>query len=145
MEWLGEIRRRISMLLHRKQLRADLDEEMRLHMDLREEEQAERGLDADQARYAARRKFGNATALKEESTAAWGWRWLEGLGQDGLYGVRAMLRSPWVTAVALLSLALGIGATTAIYTLMDAVMLRELPVRDPGRLVLVGLGEDVGI
>jgi predicted permease len=145
MEWLGEIRRRISMLLHRKQLRADLDEEMRLHMDLREEEQAERGLDADQARYAARRKFGNATALKEESTAAWGWRWLEGLGQDGLYGVRAMLRSPWVTAVALLSLALGIGATTAIYTLMDAVMLRELPVKDPQRLVVLGVGREEGI
>jgi predicted permease len=133
------------MLLKGRQFRADLDEEMRLHMELRQKRQAEQGMSEDDARYAARRQFGNATALKEESTMAWGWRWLESFGQDALYGVRSMLRSPWVTAVALLSLALGIGATTAIYTLMDAVMLRSLPVQDPGSLVLIGLGEDNGI
>jgi predicted permease len=145
MEWLGELWRRIGMLLDRKQFRADLDDEMQLHLDLRRKQQAEQGMSENDARYAAKRKFGNAAALKEESTAAWGWRWLESLGQDALYGVRAMLRSPWITAVALLSLGLGIGATTAIFTLMDAVMLRSLPVQDPGRLVLVGLGEDDGI
>src|ERR1700751_2934179 len=155
MEWLSELGRRISMLLHRKQFRADLEEEMQLHLelrelelrekdfrekDLRQKQQASHGLDQDEARFAAKRRFGNATVLKEASTTAWGWRWLESLGQDALYGVRAMLRSPGITAVALLSLGLGIGATTAIFTLLDAVMLRELPVKDPGRLVLVGLG-----
>jgi predicted permease len=145
MEWLGELWRRIGMLLHRERFRADLDEEMRLHMDLRQKRQAEQGMSEVDARYAARRKFGNTTSLKEESTAAWGWRWLESLGQDALYGVRSMIRSPWVTAVALLSLALGIGATTAIFTLMDAVMLRSLPVKDPGRLVVLGTGRDEGI
>jgi predicted permease len=145
MAWLGELWRRVEMLLKGKQFRADLDEEMRLHMDLREKQQAEQGMDADEARYAAMRKFGNATALKEKSTTAWGWRWLESLRQDAWYGVRSMMRSPWVTAVALLSLALGIGATTAIYTLMDAVMLRSLPVKDPERLVVLGVGRDEGI
>ena len=145
MEWLAELCRRIGMLLHRKQFRADLEEEMQLHINLRQQQQVEHGIDQDEAGYAARKKFGNVTALKEASTTAWGWRWLESIGQDAFYGLRAMLRSPWVTAVALLSLALGIGATTAIYTLMDAVILRSLPVKDPARLLLVGLGEDSGI
>jgi predicted permease len=150
MEWLDEIGRRIEMLLHRKQFRADLDEEMQLHLDLRtqdlrQKQQAEQGVNEIEARHAAKRKFGNPTVLKEESATAWGWRWLESLAQDALYGVRAMMRSPGITAVALLSLALGIGATTAIYTLMDTVMLRSLPVKDPGSLVLVGTGEDDGI
>ncbi len=145
MEWLSEISRRIEMLLNRKRFRAELDDEMRLHMELRQEWHIEKGESADEARYAARRRFGNATVLKEKSADAWGWRWLESLSQDALYGVRAMVRSPWITAVALLSLGLGIGATTAIYTLMDAVMLRELPVRDPNRLVALGHGHDEGI
>ena len=142
---VSELVRRIGMLLNRKRLRADLDDEMQLHMELRQEQQAEQGASEEDARYAARRKFGNPTVVKEKSTAAWGWRWLESLGQDSLYGARAMLRSPWITAVALLSLGLGIGATTAIYTLIDAVMLRELPVRDPNRLVALGLGAEGGI
>ena len=131
MEWLGELWRRIGMLLHRERFRADLDEEMRLHMDLRQKQQAEQGMSEVDARYAARRKFGNDDFIEGREHVAWGWRWLESLGQDALYGVRSMMRSPWVTAVALLSLALGIGATTAIFTLMDAVMLRSLPVKDP--------------
>ena len=72
----------------------------------------------------------------------WGWEWFEHLVQDVNYGVRAMLRSPGVTIVALLSLALGIGANTAIFSLMDAVMLRSLPVKEPGRLALFGDASD---
>jgi len=145
MEWLKELGRRISMLLHRRQFRADLEEEMQLHLELRQQEQMEAGMSADKARSAARRKFGNSTVLQEKSHMAWGWGWLEQLMQDVGYGVRAMLRSPGLTAVALLSLALGIGANTAIFTLMDAVMLRSLPVKDPGQLVLLGAGRDNGI
>ncbi|MGB2590567.1 MAG: ABC transporter permease [Candidatus Acidiferrum sp.] len=76
---------------------------------------------------------------------AWGWDWLESFVQDIDYGSRAMLRSPALTIVALLSLALGIGANTAIFSLLDAVMLRSLPVRDPGQLILLGKGNISGI
>jgi predicted permease len=76
---------------------------------------------------------------------AWGWEWLESFLQDAAYGIRAMLRSPALTIVALMSLALGIGANTAIFSLLNAVMLRSLPVRDPAQLVLLGNGSASGI
>jgi predicted permease len=76
---------------------------------------------------------------------AWGWDWLESFVQDIAYGSRAMLRSPALTIVSLLSLALGIGANTAIFSLLDAVMLRSLPVRDPAQLILLGKGNTSGI
>ncbi len=145
MEWIQELGRRIVMLFHRGRFRAELEEEMRLHIDLRQRQQAERGLNEDEAHSAARRRFGNAALLKEKSHSAWGWGWLESLAQDTLYGIRAMMRSPGITAITLLSLALGIGANTAIFTLMDAVMLRSLPVKDPGQLVIFGRGTTSGI
>ncbi len=138
MAWLSELGRRCWMLLRRRQFDADLEEEMRLHLELKEQEQVQAGLAPGDARYAALRRFGNATVLKEKSHMAWGWEWFEHLVQDVNYGVRAMLRSPGITIVALLSLALGIGANTAIFSLMDAVMLRSLPVKDPEQLVLFG-------
>jgi predicted permease len=133
------------MLVHRRQFDADLEEEMRLHLELRQQEQTESGMTSEDARAAARRRFGNPTMLGEKSHTAWGWEWLEELVQDVSYGARAMLRSPGVTLVALLSLALGIGANTAIFSLMDTVMLKSLPVKDPARLVLFGNGLDQGI
>ena len=141
----GELVRRIGMLFHREQLSKDLEEEMRLHLDLRRQQQVEAGVAPNDAGAAAHRRFGNPTLLRERSYIAWGWSWLEGLLQDVLYGLRAMLRSPGITIVALLSLALGIGANTAIFSLMDAVMLRSLPVKDPGQLVLLGTGDEDGI
>ncbi len=142
MNWLRELARRLRILLHRRRFDADIEEEMRLHLALREQEQIESGMSAAHARAAARRQFGNATYIKEESRLAWGWEWLEHAIQDANYGVRAMLRSPGITSVALLSLALGIGANTAIFSLMDAVMLKSLPVKQPDRLVLFGNGLD---
>lgn len=133
------------MLMRRQQFDADLKEEMRLHLELREQEQTQGGLSLREARQAASRRFGNATLLKEKSHMAWGWDWLESLVQDIAYGSRAMLRSPALTIVALLSLALGIGANTAIFGLLDAVMLRSLPVRDPAELILLGKGNTSGI
>ncbi len=102
-------------------------------------------MSADDARAAARRRFGNVTALRERSHVAWGWEWLEHLTQDVKYGVRAMLRDPGTTPVALYSLAVGIGANTAIFSLVDTVMLKSLPVKGPSRLVLFGDGLDQGI
>ncbi len=145
MNWLGELARRIGMLLHRDRLSEELQEEIHLHLDLRRQEQVEAGVAASDAAAAARRRFGNPTVLRERSYTEWGWSWLESLAQDVHYGLRAMLRTPGITLVALLSLALGIGANTAIFSLMDAVMLRSLPVEDPGQLVLLGKGEDDGI
>jgi predicted permease len=145
MKWLMEIARRLKMLVHRRQFDSDLEEEMRLHLELREREHIDSGMNAEDARAAARRRFGNPTALKEKSHMTWGWERLENLVHDANYGVRAMRRSPGVTLVALLSLALGIGANTAIFSLMDAVMLKSLPVKEPARLVLFGEGLDQGI
>jgi predicted permease len=144
MEKLQELLRRIGMLRHRDQVANELQEEMQLHLDLRWQQQVESGVASSEAAAAAHRRFGNPTHLREQSYTAWGWSWLESLAQDILYGLRAMLRSPGITIVALLSLALGIGANTAIFSLMDAVMLRSLPVKDPGKLVLLGTGSAWG-
>jgi predicted permease len=145
MDWLRQLARRLGMLVHGRQFDAELEEEMRLHVELRQQEQIDTGMSAGDARAAAQRRFGNTTVLREKSHIAWGWDWFENLIRDASYGVRAMLRSPGVTLVALLSLALGIGANTAIFSLMDRVLLRSLPVQDPSQLVLFEDGLDEGI
>ncbi len=145
MDWPGELARRIRMLLHRKQVTRDIQEEIDLHLDLLRQQQMDAGVTPKDAEAAAHRRFGNATSIQERTYLAAGWNWLETLLQDILYGLRAMLRSPGITLVALLSLALGIGANTAIFSLMDAVMLRSLPVKQPQQLVLLGTGEDFGV
>ena len=145
MSWPGEMTRRIRMLFQRDRFDAELEEEMQLHLELRRQQQIEAGIPAESARSAALRQFGNETAIKEKSHMSWGWNWLESLLQDVVYGVRSMLRSPALVVVALLSLALGIGANTAIFSLLDAVMLRSLPVNQPSQLVLLGTGNDDGI
>lgn len=137
MNWLRELARRLRMLLHRRQFDADIEEEMRLHLEMRERQQIEAGMTADEARHAALRRFGNPTLLAEKSHTAWGWRWFEELVQDALYGLRLLRRNPSFTAVAVLTLALGIGANTAIFSLIDAVMLKTLPVEKPEQLVLL--------
>ncbi len=145
MDSLRELGRRLWMLLRRRQFDADLEEEMRLHLELRQQDQIRAGLSPREAHQAVSRRFGNPTLLKEQSHMVWGWEWLESFLQDAAYGTRAMLRSPGLTTVALLSLALGIGANTAIFSLLDAVMLRSLPVKDPTQLVLLGKGNASGI
>ncbi len=145
MSWPGEVARRIRMFLERDKFDANLEEEMQLHVELRRQQQIEAGVAPEAARSAARRRFGNEAAIKEKSHMTWGWNWLETLLQDVVYGVRSMLRSPALVAVALLSLALGIGANTAIFSLLDAVMLRSLPVKQPSQLVLLGTGDWDGI
>ena len=136
----GEFLRRLHMLLHRRRFHDELGEEMQLHLDLRQQQHIVAGLSPDTARFLASRKFGNATHMKEKSYMTWGWEWFESFVQDAAYGARALLRSKALTIVALLSLALGIGANTAIFSLLDAVMLRSLPVKDPAQLVLLGKG-----
>jgi predicted permease len=135
-----DILRRVRMLLRRNRFQLDLEEEIRLHLEMRQQEYEADGMDPTAARHAATRNFGNAALLKEKSHMTWGWGWLEGFVQDTNYGVRSMLRSPALTMVAVLSLALGIGANAAIFSFINAVLLRSLPVQQPQELVLLGTG-----
>ena len=90
MTWLRELGRRLLMMSRRRRFDADLEEEMRLHRELREQEQTERGLSPKEAHYAAQRRFGNQLVLREESRDVWGWNWLETLLQDARYGARQL-------------------------------------------------------
>jgi hypothetical protein len=134
MSYPKELLRRLRMIFHRRQLDADLEEEMRLHLDLRGSSRWKPACRQPQPAAQPHVKFGNTTRIQEKSRMTWGWESIESFLQDANYGIRAMLRSPALTLVALLSLALGIGANTAIFSLLDAVLLRSLPVKDPHQL-----------
>jgi len=123
-----------------KQMLQDLDRDIRNHIELETQDNIARGMPPEEARRAALRKFGNVMRVKEDTREVWSLVWLEQLLQDVTYGLRLLRRSPGFTAVVVLTLALGIGANTAIFSLIDAVMLRSLPVDNPRELVLLRWG-----
>jgi macrolide transport system ATP-binding/permease protein len=129
--------RKLSWWIQRRRREADLREELEFHLDEEAEERRADGLPSEQARWAARRDLGNVTLLREETRTLWSWMLLEQFAQDVRFGLRAMLKNRMFTALAALSLALGIGANTAIYSFMDAILLRSLPVSDPASLAVI--------
>ncbi|HVT98060.1 MAG TPA: ABC transporter permease, partial [Acidobacteriaceae bacterium] len=116
---------------------ADLERELASDLELEEEEQRERGLSAEEARYAARRAFGNPTLIREHTRATWNWGSVERWVRDLQHGARTLLRSPGFSLISVLVMALSIGATTSLFTMVRAVLLRPLPFRDSGKLVML--------
>ena len=110
---------------------------MQLHLALRREQLESRGLASEDARIAAARQFGNALRSQEASVDAWGWRWLEQFAQDIRFACRTLIKAPGFTVIIVLTLALATGATTAIFSIVNGVLLRPLPFADPDRLVQI--------
>jgi macrolide transport system ATP-binding/permease protein len=128
---------KLRSLLQRRRKEEDLRDELQFHLEEEAEERQSAGLPGEAARLAARRDIGNIALVQEDTRAAWSWTYLEQFAQDCRYGLRTMAANKTFSALAVLSLGLGIGANTAIYSFMDSLLLRSLPVADPQSLAVL--------
>jgi predicted permease len=135
-DMLATVVRRARFYLNRERFERELAEEMAFHVEMKARDHAQGGMSASDAEWAARRRFGNATRIKDETGDVMSVGWVEAAIQDARYTLHSLRQSPVFSAVAIVSLALGIGATTAVFTLVNAMLLRPLPFPDAGRLVL---------
>jgi predicted permease len=128
--------RRLALMFRRSRLDDELRDEVALHIELRRQALVDRGMDPRDAEIEARRMFGNATAIREETREMWGFPSIDTLWQDVRYGARLLRRSPTVTIASVASLAIGIGASAAVFSLADLMLFRRLAVRAPEQLVV---------
>ena len=135
MSWISETYRRLRFLLLRDRYTAELEEEMRIHLELREGRLRERGVPPAEARYLARRRFGNTGHLQEQSRDMWGLSWFEHASADVRFAIRRLRHRPGFSVATIAVAALGIGATTAVFSAVDAALLRPLPFQRSSELV----------
>lgn len=135
MRWMNQLRMQFLMLFRRNRAATHLDDELTFHLDRQIAENLAAGMSPEEARLAALRSFGNPAVLRDESRASWSWNWLESLFRDLKFGFRTVRRTPGFAAIAILVIALGIGANVAIFTVVRSVLLKPLPFSNPSRLV----------
>jgi predicted permease len=137
MNMLLQLWRRLLSLLRRRRHEREMEAEMRFHLEMQIEQNLSSGMAAEEAHYAARRQFGNQTWLKEASREMWSLRFIEALIQDLRYGARMLMKNPGFTLLAALTLALGIGATTTIFSAIQNILLDPFPYKDADRVVTI--------
>jgi predicted permease len=133
--------KRVRGLWRREELAEDLDEELRAHVEMREADNLSAGMSEKDARYDALKRFGNVTLMKERTREMDLMGWVETAAQDLKFAARMLRKSPGFTAIAVMTLALGIGANTAMFTVVESVMVRQLPYAHASRIIAIGLGD----